>query len=291
MTSTDLAHIGETSIQQTAANLSYAHQIATALSATAFVPQHFRGKPEDCAAAILYGSTVGMDPMTSLQNLYVISGKPALYSRPMVGIVLSHGHEIWTDEETPEKVVVCGRRKGSSTIERSEWTIERAKKAGYTSNKKYQTDPRSMLYARASGDVARRVAPDALLGMAYNVEELELSDERPAPRPVESELVGAHAAPAAPECPIPADFASKIDSATNVEWLDWARGRLAQHEADWPDETAALLARVSEREQELAAERVDAAPAEAVSEPTVDDAQATIADVLDAEVVAEAVAS
>ena len=30
-----------------------------------------------------------------------------------------------------------------------------------------------MLYARASGDVARHIAPDALLGMAYSVEELQ----------------------------------------------------------------------------------------------------------------------
>ncbi|MCZ4506609.1 hypothetical protein O4273_27765, partial [Rhodococcus ruber] len=37
--------------------------------------------------------------------------------------------------------------------------------------------PQSMLYARASGDIARRVAPDALLGMAYHVEELEASAE------------------------------------------------------------------------------------------------------------------
>src|SRR5690606_8305536 len=37
--------------------------------------------------------------------------------------------------------------------------------------------PRSMLYARASGDVARRIAPDALLGMAHNVEELTVAGE------------------------------------------------------------------------------------------------------------------
>lgn len=33
-----------------------------------------------------------------------------------------------------------------------------------------------MLYARASGDVARRIAPDALLGLAYSAEELQLGE-------------------------------------------------------------------------------------------------------------------
>jgi hypothetical protein len=164
-------------IQDTARDLSAAMQIATALVKTPFVPQHFRGKPEDAAAAILYGATIDMDPTTALQNIYVVSGKPALYARTMVAIVLSHGHEIWTEEESEGTVTVCGQRKGSSRIEKVTWNTEMAKRAGYTKNSKYQSDPRSMLYARASGDVARRVAPDALLGMGYTREELELEGE------------------------------------------------------------------------------------------------------------------
>lgn len=181
MTSTDLTIPGTAPaavslIQQTAIELGSAHQIAQAICATSFVPQHFRGKPDECAVAILYGATVGFDPMTAIQQIYVISGKPALYARAMVAIVLAKGHAIWTDEEEPGRVVVAGRRKGSDKVERVEWSSALAQQAGYTSNAKYRTDPRSMLYARASGDIARRIAPDALLGMAYNVEELELGE-------------------------------------------------------------------------------------------------------------------
>lgn len=164
-------------IQAAALDMAAAHSLAKALCSTAFVPQHFKGKPDDAAAAIMYGATIDMEPLTALQNIHVISGKPGLYARTMVALVLSKGHEVWTEVDTPDRVVVAGRRKGSDNIEKSEWTIARARKAGYTSNKKYETDPQSMLYARASGDVARRVAPDALLGMAYNVEELQLLDD------------------------------------------------------------------------------------------------------------------
>ncbi|GII98363.1 hypothetical protein CLV28_0688 [Sediminihabitans luteus] len=165
-------------IESTAASLGHAHQIASALCKTAFAPAHLKNKPEEAAAAILYGAQVGLDPLAAMQNVYVIGGKPALYSRTMVAIVLAAGHAIWTDESTNSRVTVSGRRRGSDVIETVTWDTARAELAGYTTNKKYRTDPQAMLYARAAGDVARRIAPDALLGMAYTAEEMQVLEAR-----------------------------------------------------------------------------------------------------------------
>lgn len=170
------------SIQQTALELTGAMQISNAICQSSFTPTHFRGKPEECAVAILYGATIGFDPVTAVQQIYVIGGKPALYSRAMVAVVLTAGHEIWTEDEGPGHVTVCGRRKGAEHIERVTWTTDMAKQAGYDKNAKYRNEPRSMLYARAAGDVARRIAPDALLGMGYNVEEMQLAEAVEGPR-------------------------------------------------------------------------------------------------------------
>jgi hypothetical protein len=202
-------------IQETARNLQAAHQIAVALVQTPFVPAHFKNKPEDAAAAILYGASIGMDPVTSLQQVYVISGRPALYARAMVAIVLAHGHEVWTESESDGTVTVCGRRRGTANVERVTWTSALAAKAGYSSNKKYQTDPRSMLYARASGDVARRIAPDALLGMAYSIEEMELTGEDTYAAPERSGLNRLREAvpEAPPEPPAPAEPEAMITAA------------------------------------------------------------------------------
>lgn len=158
-------------------SLAAAHRIATALCGTTFAPQNFRGKPEEAAAAILYGDEIGLTPSQSLQSVTVISGRPGLYARTMVALVQAKGHEVWTDEETPSKVTVSGRRKGSAHVETSTWTIDRARKAGYLNNKKYETDPESMLYARAAATVCRRIAADALAGLAYTIEELELEQD------------------------------------------------------------------------------------------------------------------
>src|SRR5690606_10045109 len=118
--------------------LGQAFQIAEAICGTQFAPQHFRGKPHDAAAAILYGSQVGLDPLTALQNIYVIGGKPALYARTMQAIVQAAGHSVWTEESTDHGVTVAGQRAGSEAVERVTWTIERAQTAGYTSNANYK---------------------------------------------------------------------------------------------------------------------------------------------------------
>lgn len=159
-----------------AEGLTAAHRIGSALCQTAFVPAAFRGKPEEAAAAILYGDEIGLTPTMALQSVHVISGRPGLYARTMVAIALAHGHEVWTVEKSDAKVTVAGRRKGSTHIHEETWTTGRAQKAGYASNKKYATDPQAMLYARAASDVVRQIAPDALAGLDYSVEELELID-------------------------------------------------------------------------------------------------------------------
>lgn len=165
------------SLAERAKDLVAAYQFGEALAKTSFVPKDFKGRPDEAAAAILLGDEVGLSPMQSLRSVYVISGTPAMYARAMVALVMSHGHQVWTEEDTPAKVTVCGQRRGSERVERITWTHDRAVRAKYTSNSKYTTDPQSMLYARASSDVCRRIAPDVLLGLAYSVEEMELSEE------------------------------------------------------------------------------------------------------------------
>lgn len=182
-----------------AASLGAAKQIGQALCATSFVPAAFKGKPEEAAAAILYGDEIGLTPTQSLQSVYVISGKPALYTRAMVAVVLAAGHEIETVEKSDATVTVRGRRRGSETWISETWTTARATKAGYTNNKKYATDPQSMLYARAAADVCRQVAPDALAGIGYSVEEMEYAE----PATVTITREDRPAAPvAAPEGPV-----------------------------------------------------------------------------------------
>jgi len=166
-----------------------AHQLVAPLVGTAFVPDAYKPKvdpratPEQKAearetaianatAAVLQGITLGLDPMTALQQIYVVHGRPGMYTQIKVALVKSRGHEVWTEDMSDSRVVVCGRRKGTDYVERVTITMDQAKKAGWTSNAAYGKTPQDMLYARAAGRVCDRIAPDVLMGIA-SVEEIQ----------------------------------------------------------------------------------------------------------------------
>lgn len=154
-----------------------AHKIATVLVSTQMVPQTYRNKPDDAAAAILYGAELGLKPLQSLQQVFPVHGQPAIYARTMIGLLKARGYIFQTIASTDQSVTVRGTSPAGE-IEESTWTFDRAQKAGYTGNKKYMTDPQAMLYAKAAAEVARKLAPNVLLGIAYTAEELQL-EQRP----------------------------------------------------------------------------------------------------------------
>lgn len=174
-------------LEQWASELNHAYSIAKTICGTMFVPQHFRNKPEETAAAILYGDTLGMPPMVSVKTIYVVHGTPALYAQQMYAIALANGHEIERVYADNERVEFRARRRGTKDWQKVEWTIERARLAKYTSNSKYAENPIGMLTEKCKAEAAKLVAPDALAGM-NSVEEIQLGDfestiveEAPAP--------------------------------------------------------------------------------------------------------------
>jgi len=195
-----------------------ANNLAKALVQTTFVPVHFKDSVGNATAAIIAGDELGMSPLASLRAFYVVHGTPALYARAMVALALAHGHQVWTEKSTDAEVVVCGRRKGSDQVERSSWTSARANKAGYTTNKKYATNPQEMLYAKAASEIAKKIAADVLAGIAYSVEDLELEEASSATETTAKTTRTQRAKPPAPAIPEP-EFdrpADELDEPTDV---------------------------------------------------------------------------
>jgi hypothetical protein len=190
--------------------------------ATTSLAGAYRGKPDEVTAVILAGHELGIQPMTSLKSIDVIQGQPALRAHAMRGLLQSKGHEIELVESDDVHCVMRGRRKGATEWQTVVWDIPRAQKLGLLGKDQWKKQPKTMLINRATGEICRLIASDALHGMPYAAEELDgyVQGEFTAPRaPLSVAAITATAAPApAPEMPAVVDVQADADEATDALW-------------------------------------------------------------------------
>src|SRR5262245_32439678 len=123
MPETSLAPVGQQMLQFR--NLQDVESFANSIAQSQFVPPHFRGKPPDVLAAIVYGMERGLRPMASLQNILVVNGKPAVYGDMMRAMVLSAPDLEQYAEASPEEIksAECAwveiKRKGRQAVRRT----------------------------------------------------------------------------------------------------------------------------------------------------------------------------
>jgi len=155
-------------------NLGDAFEFAKMLQHTAFAPKGW--KAEDILAALQYGAEVGLSPLTSLQSIAVVSGKPSLYGDAAIGLVRASGlceYIKETVEGEGEKMVArCEtKRKGEPEPHVTTFSVPEAKKAKLWGKVGPWTDyPARMLGMRARGFALRNVYADVLRGL-ITVEE------------------------------------------------------------------------------------------------------------------------
>jgi hypothetical protein len=168
--------------------------IARALAPTAFVPDHLRvytnpaerdpakrvldhdATVAQVTAVLLAGQELEFGPMASLRAFVIIRGTVALFAIAARALLLRHGHEVIVAESTSSRAIVRGRRAGTDDWQTAIWDLDRAKLAGLfpghpDGNWRKQT--KAMLVARASAEVSRWVAADAMLGLPLIAEEVD----------------------------------------------------------------------------------------------------------------------
>lgn len=153
-------------------DLDAATEYAKKISVSDLLPDAYKGKPGNVLLAIEYGRSVGIDPITAMNMVHTIKGKPTASAQLVGALVRRAGHRLRVTWDGTTAVAEINRADDADFTFRAEWTMARAQAAGLSSNPNYKNHLPAMLKARAITEVSRDACPEALAGIAYVADEL-----------------------------------------------------------------------------------------------------------------------
>lgn len=125
---------------------------------------------------ILAGRELGLAPLESMTNIYIVNGKVALQAKIIGSLIKKSGKYDYTVEKLDEQECIIVfhtlEKDGKKTeLGKSAFTIKDAAKAGIVNKEVWKSYPRNMLFARALSNGARWYASDVFCG--YTAEEVD----------------------------------------------------------------------------------------------------------------------
>ncbi len=188
-------------------NWAELQEISAQLASSNHTPKQFRGNPADTLVAILMGLELGLNPVTALQNIAVVEGKPTVYGDIVLGLVrrspdwVEAAYQEWFELDG-ERIVdpyeldgevkdwpnnlraVCVVQRCGGHPRTESFSVGRARQAGLWMRQSSQggkmpwsTYPADMLMWRARARAIRPLFADVLKGCAI-YEDRQGSQER-----------------------------------------------------------------------------------------------------------------
>jgi len=151
------------------------------------VPRAYRGKPEAIFAAVMYGASLGLQPMAALQGIVIVEGAPTVSATLLGALIIQAGHALHSEYDGRQATTTITRADtGRSTS--VTWTLDRAAQANLCQIKDnkpwarsqngkplpWELYPAAMLRSRSVAECGRAAAPEVLFGygIQYTTEEL-----------------------------------------------------------------------------------------------------------------------
>lgn len=199
------------------------------IAASHLVPKEYKGNWENVFVAIIYGQSLGLHPLQSIQNISVINGRPAVWGDALLAIVLAHPDCQGVEEEFQEygkgkiRAICRVKRRGRKDVVEI-FTQDNALRSGlWNKEGAWQTYPERMLKMRARGFALRDAFADALNGIITAEEAMDIPQDNG--RSLKNEITNGDAAevsilaPASEEGAL-CDVLSRIKSASTIGELD-----------------------------------------------------------------------
>jgi len=134
-----------------------------------------------------YGRELGMDPMTAINSISIVSGKMVIGAAMLGALLKRKGYEyIWTKDWVEEgdgriitelEILWMSKTLNREMSQKFKISWKELQIAGLTERDTYKKYPKFMMRNRCMSAAVRAVAPEILLGL-YTVEELADNDPK-----------------------------------------------------------------------------------------------------------------
>jgi hypothetical protein len=154
--------------------LAVAWRRAVGLSQSQMVPAHFQNNPQDCFVVVQLALELGINPLTALQNVFMIGGRPAYTAK--FALALANRAKVFAGpirykvhkaEKREDLEVTAYAPLWDGDTAEVTLSYRTAMAEGWTRNKKYSTIPEQMLRWRAVKWLIDLHCPEILLGFEF----------------------------------------------------------------------------------------------------------------------------
>tara|TARA_R100001460_G_scaffold13271_6_gene30042 strand:+ start:1279 stop:1908 length:630 start_codon:yes stop_codon:yes gene_type:complete len=174
---------GESSIYQSTQSFEFAQRQAKSLCESNLVPTGYQGQKglSNCLVALEMSKRMNLSPLTVMQNLNVIHGKPSWSAAFITSQIMGCGrfknfdYVVTGKDETLSVQCQAIRLEDKKLVKGTAVSMKMAQQEGWTrKNTKYQSMPELMLRNRAATFFGRQYIPDLLLGVQTSEEVVDI---------------------------------------------------------------------------------------------------------------------
>ena len=176
----------ESSIYHNAHSFEFAQKQAKSLADSQLVPKQYQGQQglSNCLVALEMSKRMNLSPLTVMQNLNVIHGKPYWSAQFIASTIMSCGrfsnfdYLVKGKGDTLEVQCVATRLEDKKQVKGTAVSMAMARQEGWAArNSKYSSMPEVMLRSRAATFFGRQYIPDLLLGVQTSEEVVDIESE------------------------------------------------------------------------------------------------------------------
>jgi ribosomal protein L37AE/L43A len=173
------------------ARFEHLWRVSNLFAKSDLVPQHYKGKPENCMLTCQMAMRLSLEPLMLMQNTYIVHGRPGMEGKLVIALVNTRGPFTgpieweFDDEENPKKCTAFATHKITNKVCKATITWKMVEAEGWNKKEgsKWLTIPAQMFRYRSAVFLARAYCPEVTFGFP-TVQELRDVGEPERKRPV-----------------------------------------------------------------------------------------------------------